>query len=248
MLQRDVIGLVPPWLPDALSQCIMEIPIVGATAWCSEVPASLQQKVKSVPRFDPSVLQELLTPPMPKRPETNDLNPFSPSVVVTGNRNGKVDFSANPAFEIRREIMVNRGDTTVAISNFEKPLIDEKKQREAHAVIIAHYFTRLADGHRAKQITRILRQAMADRPKWDTFEKETKKYHADWERLKKLPGIKRFNDGSYLFPIGTHVPDAPKPPHEFMNGDDLPWLLLPLLLEKMSPSDVANEIFRQLFK
>jgi hypothetical protein len=89
---------------------------------------------------------------------------------------------------------------------------------------------------------------MEDRPKWDSFDIEIKKYHADWEELKKLPGAEKLEDGSYRFPSGTHVPEAPKPPHEFDNGDELPWLLLPVLLEQKKPSEAAAEISAQLAK
>jgi len=184
MLQRDVIGLVPPWLPDALADCLAEIPTVGGTAWCSEVPAKLQSLSK------PSAAQ--------------------------------VEALFTPA--------------------------ERESYPKEHALAVAHYFTRLADGRRAQQISKMLRQAMEDRPKWDAFEIEIKKYHADWEELKKLPGAEKLEDGSYRFPSGTHVPEAPKPPHEFQNGDELPWLLLPLLLEQKMPSEAADEISAQLAK
>lgn len=182
MLMRDVVGLVPPWLPDALADCIAEIPTVGGTAWCVEAPAGLR-KVASVTAAD---VEKLFLPADP------DL--------------------------------------------FSKD----------HALAIAHYFTRLADGRRAQQITAMLRRAMEDRPKWDAFDAAAKKYHADWEVLKRLPGAQKQADGSYVFPPGTSVPDAPKPPHEFQDGDDVPWLLLPMLLEGKSPSAVAAEIAAKL--
>jgi hypothetical protein len=184
MLQRDVIGLVPPWLPDALADCIAEIPTVGGTAWCAEVPAKLQSTAK-------------------------------PS-----------------AAEVEQLFM--RGER----SSFSKE----------HALAVAHAYTRLLDGRRAQQISKMLKQAFEDRPKWDTFDQEADKYRAAWEELKKLPGAEKLDDGSYRFPAGTHVPEAPKPPHEFEKGDDLPWLLLPLLLEQKTPSAVAAEISALLAK
>ncbi len=182
MLQRDLIGLVPTWLPDALADCIVEIPTVGATAWCAEVPAKLQSVAK------------------PSTAEVEKL--FMP------------------------------GDS------FSKE----------HALAVTHCFTRLLDSRRAKQISQMLRQAFEDRPKWDAFDKDAEKYRADWDALVKLPGAQKQDDGSYLFPRGTHVPDAPKPPHEFQKGDELPWLLLPLLLEQKTPSAAAAEISTQLAK
>lgn len=184
MLQRDVIGLVPPWLPDALADCIAEIPTVGGTAWCAEVPAKLQSTAK-------------------------------PS-----------------AAEVEKLFV--RGEP----ASFSKE----------HALAVVHGFTRLLDGRRARQITNMLRQAMQDRPKWEAFEEDAQKYDADWDKLKKLPGAQKLDDGSYRFPPGTHVPEAPKPPHAFEKGDDLPWLLLPLLLEQKTPSAVAAEISAQLAK
>ncbi len=182
MLTRDVIGLVPPWLPDALADCIAEIPTVGGTAWCADVPAVLR-KVTKVSAAD----AEKLFIPAPR-------------------------------------------------DSYSKE----------HALATAHYFTRLADGRRAQQLTKMLRQAMEDRPKWDAFDVANNKYHADWEELKKLPGAQKNAGGSYRFPAGTHVPDAPTPPHEYQDGDQLPWLLLPLLLEQKAPAAVAAEISAKL--
>ena len=182
MLMRDVMALVPPWLPDALADCIAEIPTVGGTAWCAEVPAGLRK----LARVTAADVEKLFLPA-------------------------------------------------------ERDLFSKE-----HALAVAHYFTRVADGRRAQQITAMLRQAMADRPKWDAFDAAFKKYHADWEVLKRLPGAQQQADGSYLFPRGTTVPDAPKPPHEFKDGDDVPWLLLPMLLEGKSPSAVATEIAAKL--
>ncbi|MBE7494302.1 MAG: hypothetical protein HS117_05125 [Verrucomicrobiaceae bacterium] len=226
MLQRDVIGLVPPWLPDALADCIAEIPTIGGTAWCAEVPAGLQQKVESVPGPSLTILEELLAPPKPKPVEINDIKPLKPVVLPTLNRDGTTH-AAPPAGEAG---------------------LDEKKQHQDHALIIAHYFTRLSDGRRAQPITRMLRQAMEDRPKWDAFDAALEKYHAEWEKLKKLPGAEKVDENSWRFPPGTQVPDEPKPPREYQNGDDLPWLLLPLLLEQKTPSAVAAEISALLAK
>lgn len=226
MLQRDVIGLVPPWLPDALADCIAEIPTVGGTAWCAEVPAGLLQKVKSVPGPSLTIMEELLARPKPRPLEINNIKPLKPLEPVVLTRDGTKNAPA-PAVD---------------------PEVEEKKQRQDHALIIAHYFTRLADGRRAQQISKMLKQAFEDRPKWDKFDQEADQYRAAWEELKKLPGAEKLDDGSYRFPAGTHVPDAPKPPHEFEKGDDLPWLLLPLLLEQKTPSAVAAEISALLAK
>jgi hypothetical protein len=184
MLQRDVIGLVPPWLPDALADCLAEIPTVGGTAWCAEVPAKLQFLAK----VSAAEVEALFTP------------------------------------------------------------AERESYAKEHALAVTHYFTRLVDGRRAQQITKMLRQAMEDRPKWDAFEIEIQKYHDDWEELKTLPGAEKLEDGSYRFPSGTHVPEAPKPPHEFQSGDELPWLLLPLLLEQKTPFEAAAEMAAQLAK
>lgn len=184
MLLRDVIGLVPPWLPDALADCIAEIPMVGGTAWCADVPAKLQSTAK-------------------------------PSAAEVGK-------------------LFTRGEQ----DSFSKE----------HALAVVHGYTRLRDGRRGKQISQLLKQAFEDRPKWDAFDKEARQYNATWEKLKKLPGAQKQEDGSYLFPPGTHVPEAPKPPHEFEKSDDLPWLLLPLLLEQKTPSAAAAEISALLAK
>lgn len=178
MLLRDVIGLVPPWLPDALADCLAEIPTVGGTAWCAEVPAKLQNLAK------------------PSAAEIEAL--FTPA--------------------------------------------ERESYSKEHALAVTHYFTRLADGRRAKQISTMLRQAMEDRPKWDAFEAANETYHATWEELKKLPGAEKLEDGSYRFPSGTDVPEAPKPPHEFKDGDQLPWLLLPLLLEGKAPAEISAQL------
>jgi hypothetical protein len=184
MLLRDVVGLVPLWLPDALAECIAEIPTIGGTAWCAEVPTKLQ----TVARASSAEVEKLFVPA------------------------GRESFS------------------------------------KEHALAVTHGFTRLMDGRRAQQITKMLKQAFDDRPKWDAFDEAAKKYRADWEELKKLPGAEKLDDGSYRFPAGTNVPEAPKPPHEFEKGDDLPWLLLPLLLEQKTPSAAAAEIAAQLAK
>ncbi|MBK8093293.1 MAG: hypothetical protein IPK32_15210 [Verrucomicrobiaceae bacterium] len=185
MLMRDVVGLVPPWLPDALADCIAEIPTVGGTAWCAEVPVKLQ----SVAKVTPPQVEALFQP---------------------GERDS---------------------------------------YSKEHALAVTHYFTRLADGRRAQQISSMLRQAMADRPKWDAFDVALKKYQEEWEVFKKTPGVVKTEDGRYQYPSSVTPPsEAPKPPQEYQNGDDLPWLLLPLLLEKKSPRAAAEAISDQIAK
>ena len=218
MLQRDVIGLVPPWLPDALADCIAEIPTVGGTAWCADSPAALRQQFKIASKSDINYLIQLFTPPRVVKPGT--VRPMTPPP---------------PAAPISRD--------GTRIDPYEL----DRQKKQLFGRIAAHYFTRLADGRRAQQISKLLRQAKEDRPKWDAYQVGVDKFKADFEAFKKEPGVVALPDGRYQFPSSLTPPELPTPPHPFEGDtDQLPWLLIESLRDGRSAEVLAEEIFTQI--
>ena len=218
MLQRDVIGLVPPWLPNALADCIAEIPTVGGTAWCADSPASLRKQFKGAEKADISYLIQLFTPPRVVKPGT--VRPMTPPL---------------PSIPIARD------------GSRQDPYEVDRQKKRLYGRLAAHYFTRLADGRRAQQISKLLRQAMEDRPKWDAYEAGVDKYKAEFEAFKKEPGVVTLSDGRYQYPSNLTPPEVPTPPHPFEgDSDQLPWLLLENLRDGRSASALADEIFTQI--
>ncbi|MBL9132146.1 MAG: hypothetical protein JNG86_13165 [Verrucomicrobiaceae bacterium] len=121
-----------------------------------------------------------------------------------------------------------------------------KKPDNAHAALAAWYFMRLADGNRAQQITKLLKEAKADRVKWDDYERARVKFKFDWEAFLKQPGVKELPDGRIEFPGGLTPPEPPKTPRAVEKSFQMPWLLISMLLDGKTAGSLADEIVAKL--
>jgi hypothetical protein len=186
LLMHDTLTLVPPWLVSGMSDVIGQIPVVGGSAWPTEMPKLAGGDAP----LEKSAVEAMLTVP----------NPESPS----------------------------------------------KKPDNAHAALTAWYFMRLADGNRAQQITKLLKEAKADRVKWDDYERARVKFKFDWDAFLKQPGVKELPDGRIQFPGGLTPPEPPKAPREVQKSSQMPWLLVSMLLDGKTPASLADEIVAKL--
>lgn len=151
---------------------------------------------------------------------------------------------------LRKTAAKGAPDKDAIVAMLTAPAEDAKPARPstAHSALLAYYFMRLADGNRAQPLSKALKDAKADRVKWDDFERARVKYKLDWDAFVKLPGVKSLPDGRVEFPGNLTPPEPPKLPREVSPGASITWLLLPTLLDGKTPASLADDVVAKLQK